>query len=60
MGLGCSTLGFDFADLTQGRVQAAGIAEALDVPKQTVPGFRPGGVDPIMDPLDRKRSAATL
>jgi hypothetical protein len=40
-----------WAEITQSRVQAAGIVEALDILEQIASGIGAGSVNPVMNPL---------
>ena len=59
-GLSRSALGVGWTDIAQGRVQATGIVEALDVLEQIAPGLVAGSVDPVVDPLGLQRVEEAL
>jgi len=59
-GLGRQSLGMSWAEITQGRVQAAGIVEAFDVLKQITSGVGSSGVNPMVDALGFEGVKETL
>ena len=50
-GLGRHSFGVSWAEIAQGRMQAAAIVEALDVVEQVASGLGTSGVDAMMHPL---------
>src|SRR5436190_15249317 len=54
-GLGSQSLGMSWAEITQSRVQAAGIVEALAILEQIASGIGAGSVNPVMNPLGLER-----
>src|SRR5215472_17773544 len=50
-GLGRHTLSDSWADVAQGRMQAAGIVEALDILEEVSTGVGAGAINPIVNPL---------
>src|SRR5580704_14200252 len=59
-GLGRQSLEVRWAAITQSRVEAAGIVEALDVLEQVAPGIGASGINPVMDPLGLERVKEAL
>jgi hypothetical protein len=52
-GLGRHTLSESWADVAQGRMQAAGIVEALDILEEVSAGLGAGAINPMVNPLGR-------
>ena len=50
-GLGGHTLGESWADVAQGRMQAMGIVEALDILEKVSAGVGAGAINPMVNPL---------
>ena len=50
-GLGRHTLSERWADVAQGRMQAAGIVEALDILEEVSAGLGAGAINPMVNPL---------
>jgi hypothetical protein len=50
-GLGSRTLSESWADVAQGRMQAARIVEALDILKEISTGLGAGAINPMVNPL---------
>src|SRR5215472_12308888 len=50
-GLGRRTLSERWADVAQGRMQAAGIVEALDILEEVSAGLGAGAINPMVNPL---------
>jgi hypothetical protein len=59
-GLGRQSLEVRWTEITQSRVEAAGIIEALDVLEQVAPGIGASGINPVMDPLGLERVKEAL